>query len=236
VSTTPQTFSSSPFSPPPAALIAGQVAYSIGLFNRQIPPTKAYVTSVAIASNVATFGLTVIEGNAPIVNQLISVQGTQTTTSGGAPNFNVVNGTITGVSGFTTSPNYNTGTVTVALTSTNISTTTDAGLAIMPVLATPLLLTGSTVTGIAFSMFSMSGLASNSRDVGWEIETPSAPSSFTAVLQAAMTNTDADYTTVDTTSATGQRTLIGVRACYLRIKFTAFSGGTNPSALGSILV
>lgn len=82
----------------------------------------------------------------------------------------------------------------------------------------------------------MSGLPSNSRDVGWSVDTPSAPSSFTAVLQASMTLNESDFVTIDTTTAIGDRTVIGVRAIYLRIAFTALSGGTNPTAVAKILV
>lgn len=193
------------------------------------------VQSVAITSNVATLAVTILEGIAPIVNSLATIQGTQTTTSGGGSNFNLTNVAITGVSGFTTTPNFNTGTITFALTSNDITTTTDSGAVYVLVPEVPEAVTSSS-KGAAFTMFSQAGLASNSRDVGWEVETPSAPSSFTAVLQGAMTNIDADYATIDTTTAVGPRTLLGVRMLYLRIAFTALSGGTNPSAVAKILV
>lgn len=226
-------FSSSPVTPPPV-LIAGQPGYSFGSFDRHQPTTRMLVTSVAITSNVATVAVTIVEGKAPTTSQLITIQGTQTTTSGGAPNFNVTNAAITGVSGFSTG-NNDTGTITFALTSNNIATTTDAGEAYAPVAEIGDAITSSS-KGRAFGMFSMSGLASNSRDVGWSIDTPSAPGSFTAVLQASMTNAEADFVTIDTTTAIGDRTVLGVRAIYLRIAFTALSGGTNPTAVGKILV
>jgi hypothetical protein len=229
-------FSSSPVTPPPV-LIAGQPGYSFGSFDRHQPTTRMLVTSVAITSNVATVAVTIVEGPTPTTSQLITIQGTQTTTSGGAPNFNVTNAAITGVSGFTTG-NNDTGTVTFALTSNNIATTVDAGEAYAPVaeIGDTMTSSGAGATGRAFGMFSMSGLASNSRDVGWSVDTPSAPSTFTAVLQASMTNNDADFVTIDTTTAIGDRTVLGVRAIYLRGKVTAVSGGSSPTIVLKILV
>ena len=71
------------------ALIPGKIAYSWGSFNSHDPGTRMQVTSVSIATDVATLGVTILEGYIPTVGQLVSVQGTQTATSGGAPNFNV---------------------------------------------------------------------------------------------------------------------------------------------------
>lgn len=229
-------FSSSPVTPPPV-LIAGQPGYSFGSFDRHQPTARMLVTSVAITSNVATLAVTLVEGKAPTTSQLVTIQGTQTATSGGGSNFNLTNVAITGVSGFNTG-NNDTGTITFALTSSDIATTTDAGEAYAPVaeIGDTMTASGAGATGRAFGMFSMSGLASNSRDVGWSVDTPSAPSTFTAVLQSSMTNNDADFVTIDTTTAIGDRTVLGVRAIYLRGKVTAVSGGTNPTVVLKILV
>ena len=214
-------------------LLPGIVGYSFGGFNINIPTTKMRVTSVAIATNVATLGVTLDAGVLPAVGSLISVQGTQTTTSGGAPNFNVSNASITAVSGFNTG-NNDTGTVSFALVSSNISTTVDAGSALVPQPETAdAMATGS---GQQFGMLVSQGLANNSRDISWAISTPSAPGSFTANLQVADVDQDANYTTVDTTTAAGNRTITGIRANFVRGNISAVSGGTNPTVIFRVVV
>ena len=113
------------------SLISGKPAYSFGSFDSHNPSTRMQVTSVAITSDVATLAVKVVEGFAPVVGAFISVQGTKTATSGGAPNFNVTNVAISAVSGFNTGDN-STGTVSFALSSSNIATTADSGAAIVP--------------------------------------------------------------------------------------------------------
>jgi hypothetical protein len=89
--------------------------------------------------------------------------------------------------------------------------------------------------GKQFAMQAFQGLASNSRDISWCVGTPSAPGSFTMVLQTADVNQDSEYTTIDTATATGMRTVIGVRANFIRAKCTAFAGGSSPTVVVKIL-
>jgi hypothetical protein len=52
------------------------------------------------------------------------------------------------------------------------------------------------------------------------------------VLQAAMADVDAEYQTVDTTTAVGgeARPVTGVQAKFLRIKFVSSTGGAGLTA------
>ena len=59
-------------------LVPGIIGFSFGSFNEQEPPTKMQVTSVAMTGGTATLGVTILEGDAPLVGSLISVRGTQT--------------------------------------------------------------------------------------------------------------------------------------------------------------
>lgn len=214
-----------------SALLSGVVSYSFGGYKDTTPPTRMKVTSVAIATNVATLGVTIIEGLIPVVGALISVQGTQTVTSGGAPNFNVTNVALTGV---TINSSTGAGTVTFALTSNDISTTADAGMAMVPQPETAeALAIGS---GQQFAMQSDQGFPSNSRDISWSIETPSAPSTFTANLQVADFDEDSLYSTVASTTATGWQTQVGVRGNFVRVNLSTTSGGTSPTIIAKILI
>jgi len=213
-------------------LSPGVPGYSTGSYNDRVPPTRMQVTSVAIAGDVATLGVTILEGYIPVVGALISVRGTQTPTSGGAPNFNVSNIALTAVS---INAITGVGTVSFALTASNISTTPDSGEAMVPQPEVGEALV-STTTGLQFGLQSVMGLPNNGRDVSWSTETPSAPSSYTAHLQGSEFDVDAQYVDLDTMTAPGTQIVNGVRANFLRIKWTSVSGGTNPTGIGKILV
>lgn len=217
-------------------MLPGIPAYSFGAAPNPSGNLRFQVTSVAITSDVATIGVQMLEGLLPatqsnLIGALITIQGTQTVTSGGAPNFNVTQGTVTGIS-ITTSTGI--GTITFALTSSNISTTNDSGEAIVQQIETGDAMS-SNLNGQQFAMQSQEGFPSNSRDLNWVIATPSAPSNFTAYLQVADTDQAAEYTTIDTTTAVGKRVVIGVRANFVRIALGTISGGSSPTVVGKIM-
>ena len=111
-------YSNSPGTTPRSILIEqGWPVYLFG--SRVATDAQMAVTSVAIASNVATVGVTGWSGPLPVVGAFASLQGTQTNSG----IFNVTNAAITGVSVDQTG----TGTITFALTHANVSTTTDVG-------------------------------------------------------------------------------------------------------------
>ena len=216
----------------PPMLLPGVPGYSLGSFNADTPDAKMLVSKVAInGSNVATLTVQLVEGNIPAVGSLISVRGTQTATSGGAPNFNVSNVALASV---TINAQTGIGTVTFALTSTTIATTPDAGAADVPVPEVAEAMTNS--TGLQLTMQPASGLPNNSRDVEWTILAPSAPASFSAALQVADTDAEADYSTIDTSTAVGSRQVAGVRANFIRIKLSSVVGGTLPTVIGKVLI
>jgi hypothetical protein len=82
------------------------------------------VSNVALTSNVATLTVTIVEGNLPAVGSNITVNGT--VTASGA--FNVTLVALTAVS---ISASTGQGTVSFALTHANVSSTADAGIAIV---------------------------------------------------------------------------------------------------------
>jgi hypothetical protein len=108
----------------PEVAVSGQPAYFYGSIPRDTQDMIAQVTSVACASNVATIVMTIQQGNIPVVGNLISVQGTQT--ASGAYNVSLV--AIASISGTASTGVY---TVTYACTTANLTTTADAGKAIV---------------------------------------------------------------------------------------------------------
>lgn len=231
-------YNKSPF-PIRQSLLPGDIGYSWGKgSNPNDPGCRMQVTSVAITSNVATLGVKVLEGFAPIVGQLVTVQGTQTATSGGAPNFNVTAASITAISGFNTGDN-STGTISFALSSSNISTTTDAGQAYAPPNQPPTQesLTGTPTAGLQFAV-SPGPLATNGqRGVTWFTEYSGSPSAVTANLQGSDVDQDANYTTIDSSTNTAgeSRSLANVNYNFLRVQISG-SGGSSPTCAAGIAV
>jgi hypothetical protein len=68
--------------------------------------------------------------------------------------------------------------------------------------------------------------------VRWQTIFGTAPTAVSLVLQGAMADVDAEYQTIDTTTNTvGEaRTVTGVQAKFLRIKFVSSTGGTGLTA------
>jgi hypothetical protein len=80
-----------------------------------------------------------------------------------------------------------------------------------------------------FALPSYAGFPENGRTVRWQTSFGSAPSAVSIVLQSALTDSDAQYSTVDTSSATAgeARTVTGVRGNFLRAKVSSITGGSG---------
>ena len=212
------------------ALISGQPAYSFG-----VAPTanaRMSISKVAIATNVATLTVQMLEGIIPAVGALISVQGTQTVTSGGAPNFNVTNVALASV---TINSSTGAGTVTFALTSNNITAIADSGQAIAVALPTYDTLPSTAAAGQQFAVSSGSGAQNDQSGIVWWTQFTGSPSTVTMNLQGANIDQDAYYTTVDSsTNASGESRSVGtINYSFYRIQ-AASTGGTSPKVLAGI--
>lgn len=219
----------SPLDGIPPMLLPGIPGYFFGSLPSG-PTARMLVTSVTIAGDVATLGVEMVEGNIPAVGSLISVRGTQTA-SGAA---NVSNVALSAVS---INAQTGVGTVSFALSHADVATDsspTAAGEASVPIPETAEAMGDD--TSLQFAMESAAGLPNNSRDLIWEIDTPSAPSSFSAALQVAITDEDSEYTTIDTATAVGSRQVAGVRGDFLRVKLSSVEGGTDPTVIAKVLV
>jgi hypothetical protein len=80
-----------------------------------------------------------------------------------------------------------------------------------------------------FAMPSYAGFPENGRTIRWQTIYGSAPSAVSVVLQTAMVDADAQYSTVDTSSATAgeARTVTGVRGNFIRAKVASITGGSG---------
>jgi hypothetical protein len=86
--------------------------------------------------------------------------------------------------------------------------------------------------GAQFALPSPAGFPDQGRTVRWQTIFASAPTSISLSLQAAMSDVDAEYSTLDTSTATAgeARTVSNVRANFLRIKCNSASGGSGYTA------
>ena len=91
---------------------------------------------------------------------------------------------------------------------------------------------GSALAGSQFAIPSYAGQPDTGTAVRWQTIFGTAPTAVSLVLQGAMADVDAEYQTVDTTTnvAGEARTVTGVNAKFLRIKFTSSTGGAGLTA------
>jgi hypothetical protein len=91
---------------------------------------------------------------------------------------------------------------------------------------------GSAQAGSQFAIPSYAGQPDSGTAVRWQTLFGTAPSAVSLVLQGATADVDAEYQTIDTTTnAAGEaRTVTGVQAKFLRIKFNSSTGGSGLTA------
>ena len=91
---------------------------------------------------------------------------------------------------------------------------------------------GSGQAGSQFAIPAYAGRSDAGNAVRWQTIFGSAPSAVNLILQGAMADVDSEYQTVDTTTNTAgeARTVTGVQAKFLRIKFVSATGGSGLTA------
>ncbi len=90
----------------------------------------------------------------------------------------------------------------------------------------------SAQAGSQFAIPSYAGQPDTGTAVRWQTIFGTAPTAVSLVLQGAMADIDAEYQTIDTTTATAgeARTVAGVQSKFLRIKFASSTGGAGLTA------
>jgi hypothetical protein len=92
---------------------------------------------------------------------------------------------------------------------------------------------GAAQAGSQFAISSFAGQPDVGTAVRWQLIYGTAPTAVSLVLQAAMADVDAEYQTIDRAAGTvtGEaRTVAGVQAKFLRIKFVSSTGGAGLTA------
>src|SRR5882672_3684080 len=91
---------------------------------------------------------------------------------------------------------------------------------------------GSATSGSQFALPSFTGVPDGGTAVRWQTIFGTNPTAVNIVLQGAMADVDAEYFLIDTSTAiTGEaRTVTGVQAKFLRIRFVSSTGGAGLTA------
>lgn len=214
----------------------GVNAYLFGSYNYKQDNTRMYVTNVALTTNVATINVQITVGEIPIVGALLTIS--QTGSTGGA--FNVNRAPITAVS----INALGVGTISYALVRSNVGSAPDAGSAIAEV---PEI--GDVAANGASIACCMAAPDSDSQaTVTAAVTFPSLPTAATVVLQQALKNIDAEFTTIlptgggtAATVAAGVQTVGPVasytltRGNFYRFLVSGVSGGTLPTIVGKLV-
>jgi len=93
--------------------------------------------------------------------------------------------------------------------------------------------------GRQFAVRSFPGMNQNSPAIGYEVTTPSAPTSFSIQIEGAFVDVDANYRIIGsaiTTVGAGTVNLGSERYNFLRFNNTAVSGGTNPTVVAKFVL
>lgn len=213
-------YNNSPFAPTPVLMVGGRTQFLYGGFDDRTSPTKIQVSSVAIASNVATVVGTIVSGNIPTVGSPVYVQGTASD-SGAANVNNVALASVTA--------NQTTGliTITYAATGSNQSTTADAGFALVPLPITYDTLANGSSKQAASAENDPS--TSDERAYFAQVFFGTIPTACTVTLQGSLVDQDSAYQNLGTvaTVAAGAVTLSSAVYSNMNLKFLRF----NVSAL-----
>ena len=91
---------------------------------------------------------------------------------------------------------------------------------------------GGATSGSQFALPSFTGVPDGGTAVRWQTIFGTNPTAVNIVLQGAMADVDAEYFLIDTSTAiTGEaRTVTGVQAKFLRIRFVSSTGGAGLTA------
>ena len=202
---------------PRRGITAGLPFYCAGSFAFGQSPMRAYVTAVAVAANVVTLSVKMVEGNIPAVGNLITVTGTVV---GGAP-VNVTRVALTAVS-ITAATGV--GTLTYAATTGNIATTPDGGQAIVDVPEVP--------EALAVQKWLQACLdPTMGYGVTWSYTCPTNPGTISIQLEGAINDNDAEYAIIGAaqTVVGGATVTVTVPQTvrFLRLNSTINTGGGN---------
>lgn len=207
---------------PPAESIMVEQGSPVYLFgSRQSIDSQLSITSVSVATNVATIGVTSWSGPLPVVGAFVSIDKSQT--NGGI--FNVTNAPITGVA--LNAAGTDIVSLSFALTSANIGVITDVGTAHVRFAAIGESFSSS-VASIAGSVGNVVGRQGN-----WfsaQVNFSTIPTAATIALQGSNINNDADFQDIQAITVTSGRGEAQIETSFEFVRFN-ITGVTGTGAV-----
>lgn len=223
-------FQSSPYNRNVLQAVAGLPTYLYGSLNRLVAPTRMKITNVVGDGTTAMVTGVVIEGNIPVIGQLVTIVGA--VNSG----FNVTNASITAVSAAAT-PDVGVYTISF-LNGTTLASTPSTGSAIAPQVEVGEALANGSSISVALQQNTG---PNNGRSIKVDVTFPTIPTAATVALQSAQIDLDSEYTTLGTvasvaaSSVTGQSLIFtGIVANFLRLNVSGLTG--SGKVIGKVLV
>ena len=213
--------------------VPGNPVYLWGSYNDNVAATQMVITKIVAASGTATLTVTVIEGQIPIVGQLISVAGLQ------APldSFNVTNAKITAVSAAAV-PDVGVFTVSFA-SGASASTQAANGSAVAQQIEVGELIVAKSSCACAIQS---NVNPANGKSVRFDVTFPTAVGSVTVVAQSAVLDIDSEYSDLGTVaqmtggSVSGQSAIFtDIMANFVRLDLRALAG-SGGKVIGKVTV
>ena len=209
-------------------LIPGRPSYVYGS-KAPGPTCRMAIDHDSVSGNVVTLAVTIVEGNIPLVGDLIYVYGTSN--SAGALNQT----TGIAISGVNITATTGKGTITYPKTVGNQGNTTDTGYALSVPQEIPETLIVSKSRAVAIQNTSGRGYG-----ISWAYNCPSAPATLAIQLEGAINDNDAEYTLIGSsqTTTTGYNEVVATvpeLVNFVRLHVTATTGGSSPSIIGKIV-
>ena len=222
----------------------GIPVYLLGSYNYTVAATRGNVLTVQLLSPTATVQLQVLEGQIPVVGQLINFQGVV------PAQFNVTNAPILSVSA-PASPDLGIYTVTFALTSSNVPLaipSPGAFYAQQPETGDPISLGGTSGWTSTPAALQHNTGPNNGRSVRFDVSVQNGVASGTSVVataQSAYENVDSAYQDIlggvilnsaGGSPASGSVVIVGLEADFVRIRLSGIAGIGTATILGTVLV
>lgn len=183
-------YNTSAFAPLPEVAIPAKPAYFFGSNPVDTDDTYLRITNVSANGTTATVTGTIYRGNIPVVGQLITVQNTKTNTA--------LNGTFT-LTAVSVTAATGVGTFSYASSQT-VSSTPDAGMAIIPIQETSETLQNGNSVAIYVPSNELRDLGQ--RNITVAVTYPTLPTAATVAVYTAISNTDnpSEWTSMGTVS------------------------------------
>jgi hypothetical protein len=202
----------------------GAPGYAFGSKSQTQPSTKMFVSKSAVATDVVTLTVQIVEGNIPAVGNTAYI--TATSNNGGA--LNQPSGVV--LTGVSITATTGAGTITYAASTGNLSPTADGGIVIVPV----------PEVAEAFAQGKSKQFAISGYGISWAYTCPSQPGSIAIQLEGAIDDVDSEYTIIGTsqTTTSGYNEVFATLpelVRFVRLNITGGSGGTLPTIIGKIL-